>query len=147
MKIRFFSLSLALVSTVLIAGCGGEPPASDLATAKGALDAARAAGAEKFAASDYSAAQGAYSGAEQAVNMEADKLFKDFGQAKQMIADAKAKAIVLKRLLKRKRVVSAVRQKVQSLLRQARFKRRAPALTVHLQGRERRAILSSCAPT
>ena len=92
MKIRFFSLFLALASSALIAGCGGEPPASDLAAAKGALDAARAAGAEKFAASDYSAAQGAYSGAEQAVNTEADKLFKDFGQAKQMIADAKAKA-------------------------------------------------------
>ena len=91
MKIRFFSLFLALASTALIAGCGGDPPASDLAAAKGALDAARAAGAEKFAASDYSAAQGAYSGAEQAVNTEADKLFKDFGQAKQMIADAKAK--------------------------------------------------------
>ena len=92
MKIRFFSLFLALASSALIAGCGGEPPASDLAAAKGALDAARAAGAEKFAASDYSAAQGAYSGAEQAVNTESEKLFKNFDQSKQIIADAKAKA-------------------------------------------------------
>ncbi len=81
MKTRFVSLVLALASTVLIAGCGGEPPASDLAAAKSALDAARAAGAEKFASSDYSAAQGAYSGAEQAVNTESEKLFKDFEPA------------------------------------------------------------------
>ena len=46
----------------------------------------------KFAASDYTAAQGAYSGAEQAVNTESEKLFKNFDQSKQMIADAKAKA-------------------------------------------------------
>lgn len=92
MKMRVVSLFWALASMALIVGCGGEPPTSDLAAAKQALDAARAAGAEKFASSDYSAAQGAYGGAEQAVNTEAEKLFKNFDQAKGMIADAKAKA-------------------------------------------------------
>jgi hypothetical protein len=92
MKMRVVSLFVALASLALIAGCGGEPPTSDLAAAKQSLDAARAAGAEKFASSDYSAAQSAYSGAEQSVNTENEKLFKNFDQAKQLITDAKGKA-------------------------------------------------------
>ena len=92
MKMRVVSLFVALASTAIIAGCGGEPPTSDLAAAKQALDAARAAGAEKFASSDYSAAQSADSGAEQSVNTEKEKLFKNFDQSKTQIADAKGKA-------------------------------------------------------
>ncbi len=92
MKMRVVSLFLALASIALIAGCGGDPPTTDLAAAKQALDAARAAGAEKFASADYSSAQSAYTSAEQAVNTEAEKLFKDFDPAVQLIADAKTKA-------------------------------------------------------
>ena len=133
MKIRFFSLFLALGNSALIAGCGGEPPASDLAAAKGALDAARAAGAEKFAASDYTAAQGAYSGAEQAVNTESEKLFKNFDQSKQMIADAKAKADRAKAAAEAEKGRQRSAAKARYLPLQARSKRLAPALMAHLR--------------
>ena len=89
MKMRVISLALTVASATLL-GCGGDPPSADLNAAKQALDAARAAGAERFAASDYSAAQSAYSQAENTINTESDKLFKNFDQAKQQIADAKS---------------------------------------------------------
>ena len=91
MRIRVFSLVLIAASVALV-GCGGDPPTADLNAAKQALDAAGAAGAERFASSDYSAAQSAYSQAESTVNSESEKLFKNFEQAASQIADAKSKA-------------------------------------------------------
>ena len=91
MKMRVISLVLVVASIALV-GCGGDPPTADLNAAKQALDAARAEGAERFASSEYSAAQSAYNQAESTVNTEAEKLFKNFDQAVQQIADAKTKA-------------------------------------------------------
>lgn len=91
MKMRAISL---FVAVAVLAGCD-DPPTADLDAAKQALDAARDVGAERFAASEYSAAQRAYSEAETTTNTEAERffLFKDFEQARAQIADAKTKAM------------------------------------------------------
>lgn len=91
MKMRAISLFIAVA---VLAGCD-DPPTAELDAAKQALDAARDAGAERFAANEYSAAQRAYSEAEATTNSEAERffLFKDFEPARAQIADAKAKAM------------------------------------------------------
>ena len=90
MKMRAISL---FVAVAVLAGCD-DPPTAELDAAKQALDAAQDVGAERFAASEYSAAQRAYSEAEATTNTEADRffLFKNFEQARAQIADAKSKA-------------------------------------------------------
>ena len=57
---------LALVILVLSASCG-EPPNKEINQAQGAIDAARAAGADRFAATEFAAATDALKRAEQAV--------------------------------------------------------------------------------
>ncbi len=90
MKMRAISL---FVAVAVLAGCD-DPPTAELDAAKQALDAARAADAERFAASEYSTAQGAYSEAETITQTEDERffLFKDFEQARAQIADANSKA-------------------------------------------------------
>ncbi len=91
MKMRAISL---FVAAAVLAGCD-DPPTAELDAAKQALDAARDIDAERFAASEYSAAQRAYSEAEATTSTEAERffLFKDFEQARSQIADAKSKAM------------------------------------------------------
>ncbi len=90
MKMRAISL---FVAVAVLAGCD-DPPTAELDAAKQALDAARAADAERFAASEYSAAQRAYSEAETTTQTEDERFFffKNFEQARAQIADAKSKA-------------------------------------------------------
>jgi HAMP domain-containing protein len=57
---------LALVILILSASCG-EPPNKEINQAQGAIDAARAAGADRFAATEFAAATDALKRAEQAV--------------------------------------------------------------------------------
>lgn len=57
---------LALIVTILSAGCA-EPPNKEMNQAQGAIDAARAAGAEKFAADEFTAAVDALKKSEAAV--------------------------------------------------------------------------------
>ena len=57
---------LALVIVILSAGCA-EPPNKEINQAQGAIDTARAAGADRFAAAEYSAATDALKRAEEAV--------------------------------------------------------------------------------
>ena len=57
---------LVLVIVMLSAGCA-EPPNKEINQAQGAIDAARAAGAERFAAAEYAAAGDALKRAEEAV--------------------------------------------------------------------------------
>ncbi len=91
MKMRAISLFVALA---VLAGCD-DPPTAELDAAKQALDAARDADAERFAASEYSAAQRTYSEAETTTQTEDERFFllKDFEQARAQIADAKSKAM------------------------------------------------------
>jgi len=57
---------LALIITILSASCA-EPPNKEMNQAQGAIDAARAAGADKFAAAEYTAAVDALKRSEDAV--------------------------------------------------------------------------------
>ena len=57
---------LALVILLLSAGCA-EPPSKEMNQAQGAIDAARAAGADRFAASEFAAATDALKRSEEAV--------------------------------------------------------------------------------
>ena len=85
MKIRFFSLFFDMT----IAGCGGEPPASDLAAAKERW-MQRAPLALKLPLR-ITPLHRAHTAALSRQSMRVEKLFKN-DQSKQMIADAKAKA-------------------------------------------------------
>ena len=57
---------LALITAILSASCA-EPPNKEMNQAQGAIDAARAAGADKFAAAEFTAAQDALKRSEEAV--------------------------------------------------------------------------------
>jgi hypothetical protein len=90
---RFFApIILGLFAVATLSGCGGDPPQADLDAAKAALDGARAAGAEKYASSELSAAQGAFDDAKAVFSAESEKMFKDWATVAPKIADAKAKA-------------------------------------------------------
>jgi hypothetical protein len=56
---------LALITAILSAGCA-EPPHKEMNQAQGAIDAARAAGADRFAAAEFTAAQDALKRSEEA---------------------------------------------------------------------------------
>jgi hypothetical protein len=57
---------LALITAILSASCA-EPPHKEMNQAQGAIDAARAAGADKFAAAEFAAAQAALKRSDDAV--------------------------------------------------------------------------------
>ena len=57
---------LALITAILSASCA-EPPSKEMNQAQGAIDAARAAGADKFAATEFTAAIDALKRSEEAV--------------------------------------------------------------------------------
>jgi hypothetical protein len=59
--------ALLVASILSMAACGGEPPDKEMQQAQGAIDAARAAGADLYAADEFTAAQAALSRAEDAV--------------------------------------------------------------------------------
>jgi hypothetical protein len=60
----FVLLSIAV--PILVAACA-EPPTAEMDRAQGAIDAARAAGAEQYAAAEHAAATSALAGAHEAV--------------------------------------------------------------------------------
>jgi len=64
--VRFLRLLPVFVAFVLTAGCG-DPPDKELHQAQGAIDAARAAGADKYAVEELKAAQDALDHANTAV--------------------------------------------------------------------------------
>lgn len=64
-RARFLpALCLALSLSI---GCGGEPPDKEIQQAQGAIDAARAAGADRYAKDEFEAAQLALTNAHKAV--------------------------------------------------------------------------------
>jgi HAMP domain-containing protein len=58
---------LALITTLLLSASCAEPPSKEMNQAQGAIDAARAAGADKFATAELTAAQDALKRSEDAV--------------------------------------------------------------------------------
>jgi hypothetical protein len=67
-------LCLVLLITI---GCGGQPPDKEMQQAQSALDAARAAGADRFATEEFTAAQQALANAREAVNQRDYRLALD----------------------------------------------------------------------
>ena len=63
---RRVTASAFLVAALFVAGCA-DPPNKEMDQAQGAIDAAKAAGAEKYATTEYSAAETALKNANQAV--------------------------------------------------------------------------------
>lgn len=64
--LRTFRWCVVLAVVVLLAGCA-EPPNKEMNQAQGAIDAARAAGAEQYATAEFTAAVDALARSEQAV--------------------------------------------------------------------------------
>ncbi len=93
MKTRVFSLLAVLLAVGLTLGCGGDPPKADLDAASQALQAARDAGAEKYAGSELASAQRTFDDAKSAYDVEAEKWFKNWDEVvKPGLADALSKA-------------------------------------------------------
>jgi hypothetical protein len=76
---------LALIIAILSAGCA-EPPSKEMNQAQGAIDAARAAGADKFAAAELTAASDALKRSEEAVAA------RDYRQALSYALDSRERA-------------------------------------------------------
>ena len=92
MRNRVSKLLLPFVAVGLVVGCGGNPPTTELEAANRALQDAKSVGADRFAANELSSAQNAYDKAKSAMELEQQKLFKNFDQVTPIIFDAKAKA-------------------------------------------------------
>jgi hypothetical protein len=67
MSVRVGLLSAVCLALVLTIGCGGDPPEKEMQQAQGALDAARAAEADKYATEEFQAATLALANARDAV--------------------------------------------------------------------------------
>ncbi len=93
MKTRVSSLLAVLLAVGLTLGCGGDPPKADLDAASQALQAARDAGAEKYAGGELASAQRTFDDAKTAYDAEAEKWFKNWDKVvKPGLADATNKA-------------------------------------------------------
>jgi hypothetical protein len=67
MSLRACVLAALCLALFVNIGCGGEPPDKEMQQAQGALDAARAAGADKYATEEFTAATVALNNAKAAV--------------------------------------------------------------------------------
>jgi Domain of unknown function (DUF4398) len=66
MSARRFLLSLAVTAALAVAGCG-DPPDKEIEQAQGAIDTAKAAGADQYAQTEFAAAEDALKRAHEAV--------------------------------------------------------------------------------
>jgi hypothetical protein len=78
-------LSLAIVAALASAACG-DPPEKEMQQAQGAIDAARAAGADQYARAEFTAAEDALKRARDAVDQ------RDYRQALDAALDARERA-------------------------------------------------------
>jgi hypothetical protein len=85
MSSRRFLLSLAIVAAVMGAACG-DPPDKEMQQAQGAIDAARATGADQYARDEFTAAETALKRAQDAVAQ------RDYRQALNDALDARERA-------------------------------------------------------
>src|SRR5437764_6228759 len=84
-SMRWLVLSLALLAAVAGAACG-DPPDKEMQQAQGAIDAARAAGADQYARDEFTAAEDALKRAHDAVDQ------RDYRQALNNALDARERA-------------------------------------------------------
>ena len=92
-KISVMLLGLALV--VSLSACGKQPTEEINAT-RSAIDAAVGEGAEKYTPEDLKLVADQMAAAEAEIKVQDDKFFKNYDNAKQMLAKAKADADSLK---------------------------------------------------
>jgi uncharacterized lipoprotein YehR (DUF1307 family) len=92
-KISVMLLGLALV--VSLSACGKQPTEEINAT-RSAIDAAVSEGAEKYTPEDLKLVADQMAAAEAEIKVQDDKFFKNYDNAKQMLAKAKADADSLK---------------------------------------------------
>jgi uncharacterized protein DUF4398 len=83
---RCVVLSVAILVSSLIAGCGDDPPTKELQQAQQAIDEARASGADRYSADEFNAAQDAVKHAQAAVDA------RDYRQALNDALDARDRA-------------------------------------------------------
>src|SRR5256885_1638928 len=84
-SMRRFLLSLAVLAAVAGAACG-DPPHKEMQPAQGAIDAARAAGADQYARDEFAAAEDALKRSHEAVAQ------RDYRQALNTALDARERA-------------------------------------------------------
>ena len=83
---RCVVLSVAILVSSLIAGCGDDPPTKELQQAQQAIDEARASGADRYSTDEFNAAQEAVKHAQAAVDA------RDYRQALNDALDARDRA-------------------------------------------------------
>jgi hypothetical protein len=85
-SLRRLVVSLAVSTAVAGAACGGDPPDKEMQQAQGAIDAARAAGADQYARDEFAAAEDALKRSHDAVAQH------DYRQALNTALDARERA-------------------------------------------------------
>ena len=65
--VRSIATAIAIIAALGAAACSGDPPDKEIQQAQGAIDAARAAGADRYAIEEFAAAQNALKRAHDAV--------------------------------------------------------------------------------
>ena len=91
MKRSWFGLAVLVMALVTVVACG-KPPQEDIDAAKAALEAAKTAQAEKWAETDYQTAESSLSAAQAEVDAQAQKWFKNYDKAKELMVTAKTDA-------------------------------------------------------
>jgi hypothetical protein len=84
--VRCAVVSVAILVSSLIAGCGDDPPSKELQQAQQAIDEARASGAARYSSEEFNAAQDAIKRAQAAVTAN------DYRQALNDALDARDRA-------------------------------------------------------
>jgi len=85
------TLILAVTAMVLMTGCQ-KPPDQEMQTAQQALDAAKAAEAEKYAQAELSGAQSVMDQARQEIETQKAKWFPNYDKAKELLNQAKTQS-------------------------------------------------------
>ncbi len=83
---RWCCVTAVIAISWMTAGCGDDPPTKEIQQAQQAIDAARSAGADRYAAEDFTAAQDALKRA------QADVVARDYRQALNDALDARDRA-------------------------------------------------------
>lgn len=91
MKRSWFGTAVLVLALVAVVACG-KPPQGDMDAAKAAMDQARDAQADKWAPTEYQAAESSMSNAQAEMDAQSQKWFKNYDRTKEMLGQAKADA-------------------------------------------------------
>jgi len=86
---------MGMVMVVTLAGCGKQP-VEEINTTKAAVEAAVSEGAQTYASEDYNKVNDAMVAAMAEVTLQDSKMFKNYDQAKQLLAQVKIDSEALK---------------------------------------------------